>query len=187
MVGYPILADSAVLEREGLPSWIRSVFVVREGEILSPEQAGRLKAGDYGYFLAPPKRVPRLDRLFAPADGSAGPASSGVFTFHGSVPMETLSGLYGLPVPDDLQSLTIAEAFADRFEERIEPGDRIRLGSAVLIATHVDDEVVADAALEIDEFDAPDDSRRILIGPVARLFKAPRRDLRSGGRQPPAA
>lgn len=188
MVGYPVLADSAVLERESLPSWARPVFVVRGGEILSPEQAGRLKAGDYGYFLAPPRRVSRLDRLFAPADGSAGPSSSGVFTFHGSVPMETLSSLYGLPIPEDLQALTISEAFAERFEERLEAGDRIRLGSAMLIATHVENEAVADAALEIDEVEAPDDPARIVIEPIARLLQGPRRDQRAGGgRRPPAA
>ncbi len=127
MVGYPILADSPVRRRRTLPPWVRPVFVVRNNEVLAPEQAGPFQAGDYGYFLASPSRVRRLDRLFAPRDADeAKPA--GVFLFRGEVPLSDVAAVYGLPMPDDLKALTIAEAFAERFESRLEVGVRSRSG-----------------------------------------------------------
>jgi cell volume regulation protein A len=64
MVGYPILDQSPVLQRTALPDGTHSVLVMRDGEILTPEAAGSLKAGDYGYFLAPRDRLGRLDSIF---------------------------------------------------------------------------------------------------------------------------
>jgi potassium/hydrogen antiporter len=64
MVGYPILDQSPVLQRTALPDGTHSVLVMRDGEILTPEAAGSLKPGDYGYFLAPRDRLGRLDSLF---------------------------------------------------------------------------------------------------------------------------
>jgi cell volume regulation protein A len=152
MVGYPIVADSPIRTRKSLPSWVRPVFIVRDNAILAPEQAGRLQAGDYGYFLANPNRVRRLDRWFAPHDGEE-PRTAGVFLFKGEVPLAEIAILYGLPMPDDLKALTVAEAFAERFESRLETGDVLHLGPATLIATDTDGDLVLTAALEFDEED----------------------------------
>jgi hypothetical protein len=59
--------------------------------------------------------------------------------------------LYGLTAPDDLRALTIAEAFAERFANRLEVGDTIQLGPAALIARETDGDLLISAALEIDE------------------------------------
>jgi cell volume regulation protein A len=155
MVGYPIVADSPVLDRNTLPHWIRPVFVVRGGEVLTPEQAGLLQVGDYGYFLAQPTRLARLDRWFAKREAEASP-HPGVFTFAGDVPIASVASLYGLTVPEDLRQYTIAEAFEERFEDRVQRGDRIGLGAATLIATAVEGETLTAAALNVVEQDLID-------------------------------
>jgi cell volume regulation protein A len=153
MVGYPILADSPVRKRHTLPSWVRPVFVVRNSQVLAPEDAGLFQPGDYGYFLASPSRVKRLDRLFAPRDANPNEKAPGIFLFKGDVPLSHVVSLYGLTAPDDLRELTIAEAFVERFENRLEVGDTIQLGPAALIARETDGELLISAALEIDDLD----------------------------------
>src|SRR6185369_340804 len=48
-----ILPDSPVLRIANMPRWARAAMVVRNREILEPANAGKLKPGDYAYFLAP--------------------------------------------------------------------------------------------------------------------------------------
>lgn len=62
------MAGTPVVGQVQLPSWARLVMVVRANETLTPEAAGTLQAGDYGYVLAPPKRVHQLDRMFRPEE-----------------------------------------------------------------------------------------------------------------------
>lgn len=150
MVGYPITENSPVLARAVYPSWMRVVMIVRSGEVLTPEAAGRLQAGDYGYFLAPPARVPRLDRLFAASEGDKPPAL-GMFSFSGEALVEDVARLYGLHVPADLKKLTIAEAFDERFEDRVDIGDRIAIEPAFLMATAIQNDEVAAVTVEFDE------------------------------------
>ncbi|MCC5979300.1 MAG: potassium/proton antiporter [Salinarimonas sp.] len=152
MVGYPITENSPVLARAVYPSWMRVVMIVRNGEVLTPEAAGQLQAGDYGYFLAPPGRVPRLDRLFASGDGGKPPAL-GMFSFAGDALVEDVARLYGLHVPADLKKLTIADAFDERFEDRVEVGDRIAIEPAFLMATAVQNDEVAAVTVEFDDPD----------------------------------
>ncbi len=150
MVGYPIAENSPVLARAVFPSWMRTVLVVRNGEVLTPEAAGALQANDYAYFLAPPARVPRLDRLFAASEGGQPPAL-GMFSFSGQARVEDVAKLYGLHVPADLRRMTIAEAFDERFEDRVDTGDRIAIEPAFLLATGVHNDEVSAATVEFDE------------------------------------
>ncbi|MGY6568262.1 MAG: potassium/proton antiporter [Salinarimonas sp.] len=152
MVGYPITENSPVLARAVYPSWMRVVMIVRDGEVLTPEAAGRLQAGDFGYFLAPPARVPRLDRLFASSDGGK-PTALGMFSFSGDAMVEDVARLYGLHVPADLKKLSIADAFDERFEDRVEAGDRIAIEPAFLMATAVQNDEVAAVTVEFDDPD----------------------------------
>lgn len=180
MVGYPIVADSPVRSRKTLPSWVRPLFVVRDSQVVAPEHAGAFQPGDYAYFLAPPTRVMRLDRLFAPRDSDESDKPPGVFLFKGDVPLSEVVTVYGLPVPEDLKSLTIAEAFAERYETRLEVGDAIQLGPAALVARETDGDLLVSAALEIDDVDDEDiHSRSVSRASDARaglsLLKLPHR------------
>lgn len=150
LVGYPVAPNSPVLAGAVFPSWMRTVMIARRGEVLTPEAAGDLQAGDYVYVLAPPARVGRLDRLFAALDGASA-FGVGTFSFGGDAAIEDVCTLYGLHVPADLKGTTVASAFAERFEDRVDIGDRIAIEPAYLMATAVRDDRVAKAVVEFDE------------------------------------
>lgn len=154
MVGYPIVADSPVMGRGGLPPWARAVLIVRRNAVLTPEEAGALRVGDYGYFLAPPQRVNRLDRLFAPFEGHQGRASAGVFSFGPDVRLGELAATYGITVDDDVKDQTVGSLFIDTFEEGVREGDRIALGPVTLVARGVHDGVPHTISLILDSEDA---------------------------------
>jgi cell volume regulation protein A len=151
MVGFPVFADSPVLRRGPLPRWARPVLVVREQTILQPAEAGPLRAGDYAYFLAPPDRASRLDRLFGhgeEGEDALGPA----FPLAADTPVGALAELYGLELSEADRALTVAELFDARFESRPEVGDRIALGDNVIMtAIEVDEDRVVRAGMIIEE------------------------------------
>jgi potassium/hydrogen antiporter len=153
LVGYPIVEDSPALSRSALPSWIRPVMVAREGVILSWEQAGKLRGGDYGYFLVPTDRAQRLDRFFAQSDAIRRRHPIATFTFGGELSLQELGATYSLAIPEDIGQSTIAEAFASRFEDQLGIGDRIPLGQASLVVTELDQDAVKFVILEVDDFD----------------------------------
>ncbi|WP_019403635.1 MULTISPECIES: potassium/proton antiporter [unclassified Chelatococcus] len=176
MVGYPVLADSPVMDRGGLPPWARAVLIVRRNAVLTPEEAGVLRVGDYGYFLAPPQRVNRLDRLFAPFEGHQGRASAGVFSFGPEIRLGELAQTYGIAVDEDISDQTVGSLFSDTFEEGVREGDRIALGPVTLVARGVDDGVAHTISLILDSEDADVAAvvpttrlERLLAGTLARL------------------
>lgn len=152
MVGYPVLGDSAVMNGAAVPAWARPVFVIRNQNILTPAQAGALKTGDYGYFLAPPERVPRLDQMFA-AHAELLVSDEpffGEFAFTGDVTLKDLSTFYALPVEREIAHLTIAELFSQRFDGAPDVGDHLPIGGAELVAREVEDDRVTRAGLQLD-------------------------------------
>lgn len=155
MVGFPIIADSPILTRPDLPSWIQPIMVARHEKVLTWADAKVLAPGDYAYFLVPTERAQRLDRLFAASDAIQSHHPVAAFNFTGDISLDELATAYGLAVPDDLRSLTITEAFRLRCEDRIGMGDRIQLGPASLTVSELDGEDVKQASLEIDEVELP--------------------------------
>ncbi len=156
IVGYPILPDSRVLSIAAMPRWARTALVVRGREILEPSSAGKLKAGDYAYFLAPALRVPRLDSLFAPvAERTGDIGTEWEFAVHGSAPLAELNTLYDLNLPSDLMHLTVAQLFAERFETAPNVGDSLPLGHCVVTVTAIEEDDVSEASLHFDAEAAP--------------------------------
>lgn len=148
LVAYPVMAATPVVGQVQLPEWARLVMVVRANETLTPEAAGPLKAGDYGYVLAPPKRVHQLDRLFRPEEATP-LDDSAAFPFVGEVRLGDLASFYGLAVPDAELGLTIADAFADRSDDKPAPGMRITYGQAVMEVRAVTDGRVSYVVLRL--------------------------------------
>lgn len=171
LVGYPVVAGSPVLSHGTVPTWARPLLIVRDEHILSPVEAGVLRIGDYGYFLAPPYRVARLDRLFAVAEGPADREVAIAFPFKGDVRVGTIAEMYGLEIPATERDLSIADLFADRFDEDLRVGRRIDLGPAALFVREMDADRVTLAGLEFLVADEP----ALAFPPVAlrRLFAAP--------------
>jgi len=149
LVAYPVTEGAPAVQPAALPSWARLVMVVRDGQTLTPEAAALLREGDYAYVLAPPQRVHALDRLFRPQEAMA-LDDVAAFPFVGEVRLGDLAGLYGLPVPREEWGLTIADAFADRASDRVEPGMRIAYGRAQIEVRDVDDGRVTWALLRLE-------------------------------------
>ncbi|MFG1239374.1 potassium/proton antiporter [Xanthobacter autotrophicus DSM 597] len=148
LVAYPVMAATPVVGQAQLPEWARLMMVVRANETLTPEAAGPLKTGDYGYVLAPPKRVHQLDRLFRPEEATP-LDDSAAFPFVGEVRLGDLASFYGLAVPDAELGLTIADAFADRSDDKPAPGMRIAYGQAVIEVRAVTDGRVSYVVLRL--------------------------------------
>ena len=148
LVAYPVMAATPAVGQAQLPPWARLVMVVRANETLTPEAAGTLKAGDYGYLLAPPKRVHQLDRMFRPEEATP-LDDSAAFPFVGEVRLGDLASFYGLAVPDAELGLTIADAFADRSDDKPAPGMRIAYGHAVIEVRAVTDGRVSYVVLRL--------------------------------------
>ena len=140
LVGYRVGPTSAVLTKNAeLPGWARPAMVVRDEQILLPNEAGPARPGDTAYFLAPPGEVYRLDWLFAEGHEAreAEHETFGAFTLPGDVPLGELAGFYGLPIPPRYAAHTASEMFATRFEGEVHIGDRIGLGGATLVARRI--------------------------------------------------
>lgn len=149
LVAYPVVEGTPALAADMLPPWARLVMVVRAGQTLTPEAAGALKPGDFGYVLAPPKRVHQLDRLFRPQEVTP-LDDSAAFPFVGEVRLGDLASFYGLAVPEVECGITIADAFADRSDDHPAPGMRIAYGDAVIEVREVVDGRVAWAVLRLE-------------------------------------
>jgi cell volume regulation protein A len=155
MVGFPIIADSPILTRPDLPTWIQPIMVARDQKVMAWAEARSLMPGDYAYFLVPTERAQRLDRLFAASEAIHAHHPVAAFNFTGDIALDELETAYGLTIPDDLRGLTVTQAFRLRCEDRIGMGDRIQLGPASLTVAELDGEDVKQAALEIDEVELP--------------------------------
>ncbi|SMF14540.1 potassium/proton antiporter, CPA1 family [Tistlia consotensis] len=153
MVGYPISTDSLILALSRLPAWARVVLVVREREILSAAEAGPLHPGDYVYILTPPDRVRRLDRLFeeSPDVTRRLTAPFGELPLNGEARLAEVAGLYGLTLPDAERELTVAGYFDAHLGASAQPGVRLRLGAATLVARSLEAGRVRRAGLQLDE------------------------------------
>lgn len=151
MVGYAVTPHCPILNRDSVPKWAKPVFVVRDDRILDPQQAGGLKPGDFGYFLAAPERVPELDGLFASTEAGRARPSLGEFPMRGETPLATLVEMYGLGVGPDEAGLTVAELFSTRFENEPAVGDTLGFGPATLIVRAVDEGRVTRAGLRIED------------------------------------
>lgn len=173
LVGYHLTEDSPVLEHGGVPRWARPMFVIRDDIVLDPRDAGRLKPGDYPYYLAPPLRVAELDALFVPDEETPLRALPGEFPLRADVPLRLVAEMYGLEVEDEADlERTIAEAIAVRVEDAPAIGDRLRLGPATLIVRALADDRVARVGLRLE--DPPSRSwREKLPAPLRGMFGGP--------------
>jgi len=136
---YRVVAGSPVARGERIPRWARPSLVIREGQSMRYQYAGRLQAGDYVYLFIS-SRYPRLlDRLFASPAPVAGDDADffGAFSIDPARPALDLQAAYGIDLRDDEQVLTIAELMTRRLGGRAEYADRISLGPVDLIVRDV--------------------------------------------------
>ncbi|TAL01097.1 MAG: potassium/proton antiporter [Rhodospirillaceae bacterium] len=151
MVGYPVTADSAVVNGAIVPQWARPAFVIRDQSIVMPSEARPLRVGDHAYFLVPPRRAAQLDALFAAHTEllTTDEPFFGEFDFDGTIKLREVAAFYGLALDGELVELTIAALFAARFDDTPEVGDHLPVGTATLVAREVVDGHVTRAGLQL--------------------------------------
>lgn len=140
LIVYRVVAESPVARGERLPRWARPSLVVRDGQSIRFQDAGRLQAGDYVYVFIAPRYARLLDRLFAsPAKVGADDSD-----FYGRVTVDprqrlgTLCDTHGVAVPAGHAEREIGAFMLDRLGGAAEVGDRVACGGAELIVREVD-------------------------------------------------
>lgn len=163
LVGYEVRHDNPYLRRRIAPSWAKLTLVVRDEQILSPQEAATVREGDHVYFLAPPEKVQALDHFFVdmPPPARTDLRLLGDFFVPGDATLGSLAEIYSLPVPSDEAALTLSDYFTEQLGRPAEPGDKLDLGLLALVAHTVADERVTMVGLQLME------AERAERGPIA--------------------
>jgi potassium/hydrogen antiporter len=154
LAGYPVTPEAAILKMPGLPDWARLVLVARAGQVLDAREATDLKPGDYAYVLAPPKRVARLDRLFAP-DDTAKPVF-GDLALRPETLMKELVALYPITIAPEEADKTLEAFIIGRLIDDPEVHDRVELGPIVLVVAALKNDRISRVSLHLADLDAAD-------------------------------
>lgn len=130
----------------------RAVAVLRGGDSLAPEAAGRLAPGDLVYVLGREEDSTALGELFSSA---AAPEYLekrqfyGDFTLRGDARMDDLARLYGLPVPEGAGDRALADFLAARLRGLPVVGDRFRLGNVEFVVRDMEGGRITQVGLRI--------------------------------------
>jgi cell volume regulation protein A len=151
LVGYEVGHDNPYLRRRIAPSWAKLTLVVRDQQILSPQEAGTVREGDHVYFLAPPEKAQSLDRFFVdlPPPARTDLRLLGDFFVPGEATVGALAEIYALPVPSDEAPMTLSDYFSDQLGRPAEPGDALKLGPLSIVAHTVADDRVTMVGLRL--------------------------------------
>ncbi len=167
LVAYPVEPDCPYLSMSYSPVWLKPVFVVRRDEVVSPEQAGPLAPGDFGYFLIPPDKIRRLDKLFD-TTGTGWKATDLLgFAFDGTVALGLLAEEYKLNLSNEYLGLNAAEAFERKYGETLTAGDRIDMDGMELVAVELAEDRVVRVVLELPEEPEWEDRLRSWVAEIA--------------------
>jgi len=153
LVAYRVVPDSPIARGERLPRWARPSLVVRDGESMRYQYAGRIRPDDRLYIFAAPRFVRLLDRLFAsPAQLEADDREFfGAFALDPSHRFGELIDAYDLDLPRADRDETIAEFMTDRLGGAAEVGDRVSADKVNLIVRATgDDGAIAAIGMAIE-------------------------------------
>jgi cell volume regulation protein A len=130
-----------VASGERIPRWARPSLVIRDGQSIRHQFAGKLRPGDRVYIFTAPRYLRLLDRLFAsPAKLEEDDKDYfGEFVVHGNHTIGELAENYSLPVEPFDPRQTIDGVIRGRLGGAVEVGDRIGLGDIELVVRQVDD------------------------------------------------
>ena len=155
LIVYHVVEGSPVAEGERLPRWARPSLIVRDGQSMRFQYAGRIKAGDYVYMFIAPRYTRLLDRLFAsPTKVEADDKDFfGEFRINPERPLAALKDAYDAQIgPNVSLEKTIGDYMRERLGGTAEIGDRVAIGALELIVREVDIEgEVSEAGLAIDQ------------------------------------
>jgi len=156
IVGYEVQAGSSVAARQlgslELPERLQVMSVLRDGvpQAVRPELA--LASRDYVYFLAEPRDVALLNRLFDPhvaPDRLEEHRYFGDFVLNGDAILGELAAVYGIEVPVEHAGKTLAQYLNEHSHGRAVVGDRAPLGNAELVVREVRENAVSRVGLKL--------------------------------------
>ncbi len=147
LVVYHVVPDSPVARGERIPRWARPSLVVRKGQSMRPQYAGRIEADDRIYLFTAPNNIRLLDRLFA----SPAPVEEddkdffGEFTIDANHTLGELAQAYGVEPPGD-PATPIGTFLVERLGGNAEVGDRVPVGFLELIVRETEESGAVKAA-----------------------------------------
>jgi cell volume regulation protein A len=147
LVVYHVVPDSPVVRGERIPRWARPSLVVRKGQSMRPQYAGRIEADDHVYLFTAPRNIRLLDRLFA----SRAQVEADDKDFFGEFVIDTahttgeLAQAYGVEIPGD-PATHIGAYMRERLGGYAEVGDRVPVGFLELIVRDTDEHGAVAAA-----------------------------------------
>ena len=153
IVGYHVAEESVILGLSRLPAWSRLLMVVRDGAVLDPTEAGPLHAGDYGYFLVPREKLPRLDTLFresAEVKRRLGLAF-GEFPLRPDTRVGEVAEFYGLDFGGADPGMTLADWMASQLPAGPALDSEVTLpGGAKIIVRRMEGSEIATLGLQLE-------------------------------------
>jgi cell volume regulation protein A len=156
IVSYEVQPGSLAAARElgalELPERCQAIAVMRDGVPHRPRRELKLEPRDFVHFLAQPKSVQALNRLFDPH--RAPPRLEehlyfGDFVLNGDALLGDLASVYGVEVPEDEAHKSLAEFLDERSHRRVVVGDRAPLGNALLVVREMEGERVTRVGLKL--------------------------------------
>ncbi|MFN3545237.1 MAG: potassium/proton antiporter [Thiobacillus sp.] len=156
LLGFRLTANAphigAALDTLRLPGTARAVTVLRKGEALTPEAAGKLMPGDTLYLMAPAADAATLsDLLVMPATPAYLEKRQfyGDFVLKGDAPLALVAAQYDLPLPEALADQTLEQFLTHKLYGRPVVGDRARLGKLEFVVRAVSDGRITQVGLRI--------------------------------------
>jgi cell volume regulation protein A len=157
LVGYSVRPKSLYLKRGLIPSWSKPTLVIREENILTPEEAAPVTAGDYLYLLAPPEKAEALDRFFVdmPPVAAPDPHLLGDFVVPGETTLGDLAAIYGIVIDPTQAQLTLADYFDIHLDHAPKVGAALPIDSIDLVARSLSGGRVNVVGLRLPEDEEP--------------------------------
>jgi cell volume regulation protein A len=170
LIVYRVVNDSPVARGARIPRWARPSLIVRNGQSMKPQYAGRIEAGDHVYLFASPRNIRLLDRLFAsPARLEEDDKDFfGEFMIDTSHSLGELAQAYGVAPPAD-PAMPIGAYMRERLGGYAEIGDRVAIGFLELIARDTEDGAVTAVGLALAEEPPPGPSSWPVLSTVLDL------------------
>jgi len=164
LVVYHVVPDSPVARGERIPRWARPSLLIRRGQSMRPQYAGRIEADDRVYLFTAPRNIRLLDRLFA----SPAPVEEDDKDFFGAFFIDTnhtlqeLAQAYGVEPQGD-PATPIGVFMLERLGGQAEVGDRVPVGYLELIVRDTDESgAISGAGLAV----APEPAPTAAVWPV---------------------
>ena len=172
LVGYSVATNSPYLRRGLLPTWAKPTLVVRDERVLTPEEAEKVRDGDYVYLLAPPEKAQALDRFFVdmPPPARPDPRLLGDFFVSGDATLGALAEIYGLQIAPEHAEQSLADYFAEERGRPVKHNDILLLGPIGLLAHRVEGGRVTTVGLRLAEPDE-DAEQSSLVARIKRMAR----------------